>query len=303
MTQNHTTKRDTSLDSRTLMTVGEKSVPTFDSPVKVFWHRASTKAFLATLAIVVLACFVGPFFVGDPNAAVYPVLEAPTAAHWLGTDNIGRDLFARMLVGGRVSIIVGLAVAFLCLTFGLIIGGIAGFYGGIADTVLMKVSEFFQVMPGIVFAIVAAALLGSNITMIVVILSLTMWPQVARIVRGECLKIKEFGFVESARAAGFRPFRILWSDVLPNALPPVLVATTMLVARGILAESGLSFLGIGDANFPSWGALLSNAQAYMQTAWWLMLFPGIAIFLVALAVNILGDNLNDAYNPTLGNVR
>ena len=277
--------------------------PSFDKPMRIFWSRASTKFFTVLLFVIVAICFIGPFFTGNPNALVGETLQGPSSEHWLGTDNLGRDLFNRMLIGGQVSILVGVAVAVLCLTIAVFVGGLAGFYGGVADTILMKVSEFFQVIPGIVFALVAAALLGANVTMIVIILALTMWPQVARIIRAECLKIREFGFVESAQAVGFRPIRIFWSDVLPNAFPPVVVATTMLVARGILAESGLAFLGIGDANFPSWGALLNTAQAFMQSAWWLMLFPGLAIFLIVLAINILGDNLNDAYNPTIGKVK
>ncbi|MDR5699465.1 ABC transporter permease [Agromyces aerolatus] len=268
-----------------------------------FLRRPSTIVFGLVLAIVTIACFVGPFFALSPSSAQYPKLQPPSAEHLMGTDHLGRDLFARVLQGGQVSLLVGVSVAILCLTLAIVIGGMAGYYGGFADTLLMKVSEFFQVVPGIILALVAAALLGTNMIVIILILSMTMWPQVARIVRAETLRVSELGYVESARAVGFGSLRVFVSDVLPNVMPPVLVATTMTVGRAILLESGLAFLGLGDANVPSWGALLNAAQPYMQTAWWLTVFPGLAIFVVVLSTNILGDTLNDILNPTIGRVK
>ncbi|MGB3413183.1 MAG: ABC transporter permease [Microbacteriaceae bacterium] len=233
----------------------------------------------------------------------FPVLMPPGAEHWFGTDNLGRDLFARILSGGRVSLIVGLSVAVICLIFAIVIGGIAGFWGGWVDLILNKVLEFFQVIPTIVLALVAAAMLGSTPTMIVLILGVTMWPPVARIMRAEAMRIRELGYIESARSAGFSDMRIFLSDVVPNAFPPVLVTTTMTIGRAILLESGLAFLGLGDANNPSWGALLYTAQPYMQLAWWLTIIPGACIFIVVLAMNMLGDNLNDSLNPTISRVK
>lgn len=268
-----------------------------------FVRRPGNIFFLALLAVICLAVAIGPFFAPDPVATSSDVLQPPGGAALLGTDQLGRDYLSRLLLGGRVSLLVGFSVALLCMTLGLVLGGIAGFYGGFADTALVKLAEFFQVLPGIVLAIVAAALFGSNILLIVLILSITMWPAVARIVRAEAMRIGQLGYVESARAAGFHSLRILWSDVLPNAMPPVLVATTMTVGRAILIESSLAFLGIGDANTPSWGALLNSAQAYMATGWWLAVLPGLCIFFVVLAVNMLGDSLNDILNPTIGRVK
>lgn len=268
-----------------------------------FFRRPGNLLFLAFLVLIALAVAIGPLFAANPVTTSPQALVPPGPDALLGTDQLGRDYLARMLMGGRVSLLVGFSVALLCMTLGLIIGGLAGFYGGFADTVLVKLAEFFQVLPGVVLAIVAAALFGSNVWLIVVILSITMWPAVARIVRAEAMRISQLGYVESARAAGFRSLRILWSDVIPNAMPPVLVATTMTVGRAILVESALTFLGIGDANAPSWGALLNSAQSYMQTGWWLALFPGLCIFLVVLAVNMLGDSLNDTLNPTIGKVK
>jgi peptide/nickel transport system permease protein len=268
-----------------------------------FLGRPGNIFFLSALAAICVAVAIGPFFAPDPVATSSDVLRAPGGAALLGTDQLGRDYLSRILLGGRVSLLVGFSVALLCMTLGLVLGGLAGFYGGFADTVLVKLSEFFQVLPGIVLAIVAAALFGSNILLIVLILSITMWPSVARIVRAEAMRISQLGYVESARAAGIHSLRILWSDVLPNAMPPVLVATTMTVGRAILIESSLAFLGIGDANTPSWGALLNAAQPYMATGWWLAVLPGLCIFFVVLAVNMLGDSLNDILNPTIGRVK
>lgn len=268
-----------------------------------FFGRPSTLVFVALLVALALVAVIGPFFVADPVATAHPKLLPPGGEHLLGTDMLGRDYLARVVYGGQVSLLVGFSVALLCMTIALVVGGLAGYYGGVLDAVLVKVAEFFQVLPGIVLALVAAALLGSNVLIIVAILAITMWPGVARIVRAESMRVAQLGYVESARAAGFRGLRILWSDVLPNAMPPVLVATSMTVGRAILIESGLAYLGIGDPGNPSWGALLNSAQSYMRDGWWLALFPGCCIFLVVLAVNVLGDSLNDVFNPTVGRVK
>ncbi|HLS48933.1 MAG TPA: ABC transporter permease [Actinomycetaceae bacterium] len=268
-----------------------------------YLRKPSVIVFLALLAIMVLISFIGPMFAGNPISTSHPTLVPPGGEYPLGTDQLGRDYLPWVLRGGQVSLLVGVAVAILCMTIGVVIGGLAGFYGKFADTFLVKVAEFFQVLPGIVLALVAAALWGANIWLIVAILSITMWPAVARIVRAEAMRISQLGYVESARAAGFSSLRILWSDVIPNAMPPVIVATTMTVGRAILIESALAFLGIGDANRPSWGALLNSAQSYMQSGWWLALFPGLCIFITVLSVNMLGDALNDSLNPSRSKVK
>lgn len=274
-----------------------------ESGWRTFIQKPSTRVFIPVLAFFVLLSTIGPFLVGDPIATGFPKLLAPGGEHVLGTDHLGRDFLARLVNGGRVSLLVGFSVALLCMTFGLVVGGLAGYYGGVIDTFMVKVAEFFQVLPGIVLALVAAALLGANVLLVVAILAVTMWPGVARIVRAEAMRIRQLGYVESARAAGFHGLRILWSDVIPNLMPPVLVATSMTVGRAILIESGLSYLGVGDPSQPSWGALLNSAQSYLRDGWWLALFPGACIVLVVLAVNILGDALNDSFNPTVGRVK
>ena len=285
------------------MPIGTPRRPGRASTARAFLRKPSTIFFLAVLAIIAFVSFVGPFLVGSPVSTDNPVLQPPSLQYPMGTDMLGRDYLARVVNGGRISLFVGFSVAFLCMTIGVVIGGLAGYYGGAMDAALVKIAEFFQVLPGLVLALVAAALLGSNVWIIVAILAITMWPAVARIARAEAMRISQLGYVESAKAAGFRGPRIIWSDVIPNAMPPVLVATSMTVGRAILIESGLAYLGIGDANNPSWGALLNTAQGYMQTGWWLAVFPGLLIFLTVLAVNILGDALNDSLNPTVGRVK
>lgn len=271
--------------------------------IATFFRKPSVWVFGTILVVMVLVAAIGPFVVGSPISTEHPRLQPPSVAYPFGTDALGRDYLARVVNGARVSLIVGFAVALLCMTIGVLVGSLAGYFGGFMDTAMVKLAEFFQVLPGIVLALVSAALLGANVLVLILILAITMWPGVARIVRAESMRIAQLGYVESAKAAGFRGMRIIWSDVVPNAMPPVLVATSMTVGRAILIESGLSYLGIGDANSPSWGALLNSAQAYLREGWWLAVVPGVCIFLVVLAVNMLGDALNDAYNPTIGRVK
>lgn len=270
---------------------------------RAFFRTPAAVVFIPLLVLLVLIAVIGPFFVDNPVATDYPKLLPPGGDHPLGTDMLGRDYLARVVYGGQISLLVGFAVALLCMTIGLVVGGLAGYYGGFMDLVMVKVAEFFQVLPGLVLTLIAASMLGANIWILVAILAITMWPGVARIVRAEAMRISQLGYVESGRAAGFSGVRLIGSDVIPNLMPPVLVATSMTVGRAILIESGLAYLGIGDPSTPSWGALLNSAQSYMNDAWWLAVFPGGCIFLVVLAVNMLGDALNDSFNPTVGRVK
>ncbi|GAA4415923.1 ABC transporter permease [Georgenia halophila] len=299
--QNSETVETTTGARRTPGTPG--AAPPRESAAGIFFRKPAAVFFLAVLLAMILVAFLGPVFAGDPVATGNPIMHPPSAEYPFGTDHLGRDFLARVLHGGRTSLIVGFSVAALCMTLAVVVGGFAGFYGGAIDRVLVKIAEFFQVIPGLVLALVAAAVLGANVTMIIAILAVTMWPGVARIMRAEAARIAQLGYVESAKASGFSGVRILRSDVLPNAMAPVIVTTTMMVGVAILVESGLSFLGIGDANQPTWGSLLNEAQPYLSQAWWLALIPGFLIFLVVLSVNMLGDALNDALNPTIGRVK
>jgi peptide/nickel transport system permease protein len=252
----------------------------------------------AALVVFVLLGVFGPWLAPqDPGAVSRDILDSPSSAHFFGTDNIGKDVFSGVLAASRVSMTVGIFTAIFSLVVGVLAGGLAGYYGGKIDAVVMRISEFFQVIPGLILALVTVAMIGPSLTVIVVVLSITTWPQTARIVRAQFLSLKEREFVEAARSIGFGHRYIIRSEVLPNAMPPAIIAATLVVGRAILLEAGLSFLGLGDPNNPSWGEMLNRAQPYLSTAWWMSVFPGLAILLVVLAFNLVGDALNDALDP------
>jgi peptide/nickel transport system permease protein len=198
-----------------------------------------------------------------------------------------------------VSIIVGLLCAITATIFGIIVGGVAGYTGGIVDDLLMRVTDFFLTIPTFFFVLVLAALFGTSIGNIILVIAALNWPSTARLVRSKFLSFREQEFVEAARSIGLKDFSIVFGEILPNALSPAIVNGTLLVARAILIEAGLSFLGLGDPNLISWGIQLFNAQPILRYAWWTAFFPGMAIFFTVLGTNLIGDGVNDALNPKL----
>lgn len=257
-------------------------------------------ALLPVLILVVLALIaplIAPYdpFLGGRDALLPP----GTPGHWLGTDNLGRDLWTQVIYGARISLAVGVAAATSASLLGTLIGSLAGFFGGWLDSLLMRLSEFFQVLPRFVLALVIVAFFGSGVLKLIIVLALLSWPQTARLVRAQILSMREATFVEAARTSGMRPLTIIVREILPNALAPVIVAGSLDIATAILLEAGLSFLGLGDPNQVSWGGMLNQAQLYLRQAWWMALFPGLAIALAVLSFNFLGDALNDALNPRL----
>ena len=216
-----------------------------------------------------------------------------------GTDNLGRDIFSDVIHGTRTSIKVGLFSIGVSTIFGIFIGTIAGYFGGIIDELLMRFTEFFLVLPQLLLALVLSSILGSSLNNIILIIALLSWPSTARLLRSEFLYKKEASFVEAAKSIGMPEWKIAFSEILPNALTPVVVNSSLQIARAILTEAGLSFLGLGDPNITSWGKMLSNARPFLRKAWWMAFFPGLAIFLTVLFLNILGDGLNDMLNPRL----
>ena len=221
-----------------------------------------------------------------------------SARHPLGTDTLGRDVVSRLLYGARVSLIVGFSAVVLAGTLGVVLGLVAGYYGGRLDDLLMRVGDVQLAFPALVLAIAVLAVLGSGLGNVVLVLGVTGWVTYARIARAEALSLRHREFVESARALGARDAGILWRHVLPNVLPPLVVVATFSVARTIIAEASLSFLGLGlPPPAPSWGAMLDEGRNYLTTGWWLALFPGVAILAVVLGINLVGDWLRDALDP------
>jgi peptide/nickel transport system permease protein len=227
------------------------------------------------------------------------VYEAPSAAHWLGTDALGRDVAAGMIHGTRVSLTIGLVVVAIQATIGILLGGLAGFYGGWVDIVLSRLFELMLGIPTFFLIITVAAIFPPSIYTIMAILGLTGWVGIARFIRGEFLKVRSQDYVVAARALGISDGRVMFRHILPNALAPVLVSMAFGVASAILTESGLSFLGIGvPQHLVTWGSILSESRS-STFAWWLAVFPGAAIFLTVTAYNLLGDGLRDALDPKL----
>jgi peptide/nickel transport system permease protein len=257
---------------------------------------------LVVLTSIGLAVAVGPLLsVYAPDRIDLSVRgQGPTLQHPMGTDDLGRDQLVRVLDGGRISLAVGLCVVLVSVTLGSAVGAIAGYRGGLGDNILMRIVDAFLAIPGLFIVIVIVAMLGPSFATVVVSLSLLRWPVTARLVRGDFLSLKEREFVEAARVIGAGAGRIILRHLLPNALSPVIVASTLGVASAILTESALSYLGLGfQAPQASWGLMLQEAQTSMlqRGHWWRVFFPGMMIFLTVLCVNYLGDALRDAVDP------
>jgi peptide/nickel transport system permease protein len=253
---------------------------------------------LAVIAMTVLGPWVYPV---DPFDLVWRPLSPPgeMGAPPLGTDGLGRDVLAGIIHGGRATLAVGLAAAVLTVLIGVTIGALAGYFGGWVDDVLMRVTELFQVLPPLIFAMVIVALFTPTLATIAIAIGVVSWPAVARLARSEYMRLKELEYVKAARVCSARDSRIIWSIILPNAAPPLIILATLTVGLAILFEAGLSFLGLGDANIMSWGLIIGNNRDYILDAWWPVTLPGIAIFVTVLAVSLIGDGLNDALNPRL----
>lgn len=227
-------------------------------------------------------------------------LKGPSAEHWLGTDEFGRDIFARLIHGARVSLKVGIIAVGISIVLGGILGALAGFYGGKIDNIIMRVMDVFLAVPSILLAIAIVSALGPSIINLMVAISISSVPRYARIVRASVLSIRDQEFVEAARAIGANNARIIFRHIIPNSLAPVIVQGTLGVASAILSTAGLSFIGLGiQPPAPEWGSMLSGGRQYLRYAWWVTTFPGVAIMITILSLNLLGDGLRDALDPRL----
>lgn len=251
-------------------------------------------------AITLLAPLIAPF---DPTAQGDIVMTRylpPSLEHLMGTDKFGRDIFSRVLYGARISLTIGFVAVAISVTFGTLVGALAGYFGKWTDTTLMRFTDMMLSFPRLVLLIVVIALFEPSIWLVVLVLGLTGWMSVARIVRGEVLSLREREFVQAARVLGMTDWRIILRHIIPNTLAPVIVYTTLGIGNTILVEASLSFLGLGvQPPTPSWGNMISDGRDALVTAWWITTFPGLAIVLTVTAFNLLGDGLRDALDPRL----
>jgi peptide/nickel transport system permease protein len=251
---------------------------------------------LVLLAIVVLCPVLYP---GDPFRLAGPPLQPPGPRFLLGTDTLGRDVAAGIAYGARTSLLIGVGATLGAIVFGSIVGGFAGYYRGIVDAVLMRATEFFQTIPAFILAILIVAILSPSVPTEVLAIAAVSWPGIARLVRGEFASLGGREFVLACQGLGASDARIIVRHLLPNCLSPVIAVGSLLIGTAILIESGLAFLGLGDPNVMSWGLIISAGRAVLRSAWWICTFPGIAILLTVLGINLAGDGLNEALNPRL----
>ena len=270
------------------------------------WKRLiRNKAAIAGMVVIVLliltaifADFIAPYHFAQQN--LENTRMAPSSDHWFGTDNFGRDIFSRVVYGSRISIQVGFIAVGVAIVLGGILGSIAGYYSGRIDNVIMRLMDILLAIPGILLAIAIAAALGPGLVNVMIAVGIASIPRYARIVRASVLSLRDQEFVEAAKAVGANDFRIITKYILPNCMAPIIVQGTLGVAEAILAAAGLSFIGLGiQPPIPEWGAMLSTARVYVRDAWWMSIFPGLAIMITIFGLNLLGDGLRDALDPRL----
>jgi peptide/nickel transport system permease protein len=269
-----------------------------------FWRKyrrnRAAVAGLAMLVVVLLAAIFGPLvYPTDPFDMVGRPSSPPSARFVLGTDVSGRDMLAGLLHGARVSLLIGILASLGATLFGLIVGAIAGYYGRAVDTILMRCTDFFLTIPSFILAIVIIAIFRPSVATVTLAIAAVSWPQVARLARAEFIAHRDREYVLACRALGMSDFEIITRQILPNALPSLLVVSSLLVATSILTESGLSFLGLSDPNVISWGYMVGVGRTVLRVAWWMPAIPGIAILLTVLCINLVGEGLNEALNPRL----
>ena len=256
---------------------------------------------LIILLLLTVTALIGPLIAPfDPeDLEIGRRATAPNSMYWVGTDELGRDVFSRAVTATRVSLLVGIIAAGVSTLVGILVGSLSGFFGGWLDHILMRITEVFQVVPQFFLAVVLVALFGASVLNIIVAIALLTWPIIARLTRSEFLSLKTRQYVDAAYLGGASNTRLIFREILPNAMGPIIVSATLLVGRAMLTEAGLSFLGLGDPSRISLGVMLYQSRPFVQFAWWAALFPGMMIFLAVLSTNLIGDGLNDVINPHL----
>lgn len=275
--------------------------------VEVWRQLKKNKMALLGLGILIILILAAIFAnqLADYDTVVikqnlFESLQAPSSKHWLGTDEFGRDIFARIVHGARVSLTVGIVAVSISIVVGGILGAVAGYYGGMLDNVIMRAMDIFLAVPSILLAIAIVSALGPSLANLMIAISISSVPRYARIVRASVLSIRDQEFIEAARAIGASNTRIIFRHIIPNSLAPVIVQGTLGVASAILSTAGLSFIGLGiQPPDPEWGSMLSGGRQYLRYAWWVTTFPGVAIMITILSLNLLGDGLRDALDPRL----
>ncbi|WP_059411926.1 ABC transporter permease [Cupriavidus basilensis] len=264
-------------------------------------NRGAAVGLLLLLVVILTAALASTFYEDPPWMMVAEPLLAPfhDSAYPLGTDMLGRDIAAGIAHGARVSLMIGVISTLVAVLIGIVVGALAGYYGGRIDDALMRGTEFFQTIPQLAMALVLVAIFKPSLYSIVGAIAIVSWPPVARLVRSEFMTLKEREFVQAAVVIGQSPARIIFTQILPNAASPVIVTASLMTATAILTESALSFLGLGDRNLMSWGFMIGAARTMLREAPWMSLWPGVAIMLTVLAINLIGEGLNDALNPQL----
>lgn len=262
-------------------------------------NRAALLGLVLFVIVVLMAALADVVTPGDPLRNAGPPLTAPLvlAANPLGTDQLGRDIMAGIFHGARISLIIGVVATLISIAIGVVIGAVAGYFGGKVDGALMRVTEAFQTIPSFVLLLTLVAIFGSSIQNIVIAIGIVSWTAPARMVRAEFMSLRKREFVDAARNLGVSDVAIIFREILPNALPPVIVFASVVMATSILMESALAFLGLGDPNYASWGNMIGQGRSVLRTAWFCSVIPGVAILLTVLSFSLMGEGLNDALNP------
>lgn len=276
------------------------------SPGREAWrvYRGNKAAMfgLVVLVLIMLTMMIGPAWYGvEPFGIRAPPFTEPftDTRYWLGSDYLGRDIVAGMLTGGRATLLVGVSSAAITVVIGITVGALAGYFGGWIDALLSRLTELFQVLPALLFAMVLVTLFQPSLGVVICAIGMVSWTGTARLTRAEFIRLRGQEYVNAARTMGAGHWRLIWREILPNAMAPLVVSATLVVGVAILFEAGLSFLGLSDPNVMSWGMMIGSNRRHILECWWAVTMPGAAIFLTVLSVSLVGDGLNDALNPKM----